>query len=106
MYWYCTHCIYLLVTSFSAPLIRHRYLYGWFPLDCISSVPVTFFILVYKGFSTYNFLKILRMAKIFRLVKLLKLPTLQNLEESGRINPSMLRFVKVRSIVYPQYYPY
>jgi CRP-like cAMP-binding protein len=82
-------------TVLSAPLIKRRYLHGWFSLDCISSVPVTFLILVYKGFETYNFLKVLRLAKIFRLIKLLKLPTLQDLEESGRINPSMLRFAKL-----------
>jgi CRP-like cAMP-binding protein len=76
-------------------MVRSRYFRTWFVLDCISSIPVAFLTLIVSSMGSFNWLKIIRLVKIFRLLKMLKLKTLENLEESGVVNPSLLRFLKL-----------
>jgi hypothetical protein len=76
-------------------LVKRKYMRSWFILDTISSIPVTFLTLIISTMGNFGFLKIIRLLKIFRLLKMLKLKTLEDLEESGHINPSLLRFLKL-----------
>ena len=75
--------------------IRRNYLKGWFLCDFVSSIPVEFIALGWPAASDLMFLKVMRLTKIFRLVRLLNLKAFQDMEESGKVNPAVVRLMKL-----------
>jgi hypothetical protein len=75
--------------------IRRNYSRGWFLVDAPSSFPAGLFTMVSPDAENMSFLRVIRMAKMFRLVKLLNIKALQDLEDSGKINPATIRLAKL-----------
>eukprot|EP00937_MAST-01D_sp_MAST-1D-sp2_P000608 g608.t1 len=75
--------------------IRRHYLTGWFLIDTAGSVPVEIITAVAGSVDDLMFLKVLRLTKVFRLVRLMRLRLLDDMENQGWVNPSLMRLVKL-----------
>jgi hypothetical protein len=75
--------------------IRKQYLRSWFVVDMFSSLPTKFLTLAVSSLAQLSWIKCARILKMFRLVKLLNLKALHDLEDSGYVRPSAVRFCKI-----------
>jgi CRP-like cAMP-binding protein len=75
--------------------IRKQYLRSWFVVDMLSSLPTKFLTLAVSSLARLSWIKCARILKMFRLVKLLNLKSLHDLEDSGYVRPSAVRFCKI-----------
>jgi hypothetical protein len=79
--------------------IAKSYFFGWFPMDLISSIPLTWIELVLRDSASeerssktnvFKIARVLRLGKLFRIVKLVKIMTRYLGGDEFMTNPTLL----------------